>query len=73
MLSGKGGTEDLGGPIRIAELAGEFWSKGLQDTLWFMMILSLNLGLIKSISNSYVRWWASSVIEFYVSSLMVDL
>ncbi len=46
MLSGKGGTEDLGGPIRIAELAGEFWSKGLQDTLWFMMILSLNLGLI---------------------------
>ena len=46
MVSGSRGTEDLGGPIRIAELSGDFWSKGLQSTLWFMMIISLNLGLI---------------------------
>ena len=46
MISGSRGTEDLGGPIRIAELSGDFWSKGLQSTLWFMMIISLNLGLI---------------------------
>ena len=46
MFTGSRGTEDLGGPIRIAELAAEFWSKGLQDTLWLMMIISLNLGLI---------------------------
>ena len=30
MISGSRGTEDLGGPIRIAELSGDFWSKGLQ-------------------------------------------
>ena len=46
MISGTRGAEDLGGPIRIAELSGDFWSKGIQSTLWFMMIISLNLGLI---------------------------
>ena len=46
MITGQRGTEDLGGPIRIAELSGDFWSKGIQGTLWFMMIISLNLGLI---------------------------
>ncbi len=46
MISGKRGAEDLGGPIRIAELSGDFWSKGIHSTLWFMMIISLNLGLI---------------------------
>ena len=43
MISGTRGAEDLGGPIRIAELSGDFWSKGIQSTLWFMMIISLNL------------------------------
>ena len=46
MITGTRGAEDLGGPIRIAELSGDFWSKGIQSTLWFMMIISLNLGLI---------------------------
>ena len=46
MISGQRGAEDLGGPIRIAELSGDFWSKGIHSTLWFMMIISLNLGLI---------------------------
>ena len=46
MITGNRGTDELGGPIRIAELSGDFWSKGLHSTLWFMMIISLNLGLI---------------------------
>ena len=46
IITGSRGTDELGGPIRIAELSGDFWSKGLQSTLWFMMIISLNLGLI---------------------------
>lgn len=43
---GKRGTDELGGPIRIAELSSDFWEKGLQSTLWFMVLISLNLGLI---------------------------
>ena len=46
ILTGSRGTDELGGPIRIAELSADFWSKGLHSTLWFMMIISLNLGLI---------------------------
>ncbi len=46
IITGTRGTDELGGPIRIAELSGDFWSKGLHSTLWFMMIISLNLGLI---------------------------
>ena len=46
IITGSRGAEDLGGPIRIAELSGDFWEKGIQSTLWFMMIISLNLGLI---------------------------
>ena len=46
MLTGSRGADDLGGPIRIEELSGDFWEKGLESTLWFMMIISLNLGLI---------------------------
>ena len=46
MITGQRGAEDLGGPIRIAELSGDFWQKGIESTLWFMMIISLNLGLI---------------------------
>ena len=43
---GERGAEDLGGPIRIAELSSDFWSKGIHSTLWFMVLISLNLGLI---------------------------
>ena len=46
IITGNRGADELGGPIRIAELSGDFWSKGLHSTLWFMMIISLNLGLI---------------------------
>ncbi len=46
IFTGTRGTEDLGGPIRIAELSADFWEKGIQSTLWFMVLISLNLGLI---------------------------
>ena len=29
IITGSRGTDELGGPIRIAELSGDFWSKGL--------------------------------------------
>ena len=46
IITGSRGTDELGGPIRIAELSADFWQQGLHSTLWFMMIISLNLGLI---------------------------
>ena len=46
IFKGERSSDELGGPIRIAELSSDFWDKGMQSTLWFMVIISLNLGLI---------------------------
>ncbi|GBD42708.1 Metalloprotease MmpA [bacterium HR40] len=46
MLAGVRGTEELGGPIRIAQMSGEIAREGLLPAIWFTAILSINLGLI---------------------------
>jgi regulator of sigma E protease len=46
IITGQRGTEDLGGPIRIAQLSGDVAQVGPAALLWFMAILSINLGLI---------------------------
>jgi regulator of sigma E protease len=46
IVTGKRGTEDLGGPIKIAKYSGQSAKKGLGTMIWFMAILSINLGLI---------------------------
>ena len=46
MLTGARGTEDLGGPLRIAELSGEVASVGLDRLVTFIAVLSVNLALI---------------------------
>jgi regulator of sigma E protease len=46
MISGKTGTADLGGPLRIAELSGQVAQLGIANLLSFIAVLSVNLGLI---------------------------
>ena len=46
MISGKRGTEDLGGPLRIAQLSGQVAGLGLISIISFIAVLSVNLGLI---------------------------
>jgi regulator of sigma E protease len=46
MIIGARGTEELGGPIRIAQMSGEIAREGLLPAIWFTAILSINLGLI---------------------------
>jgi regulator of sigma E protease len=46
MIVGKRGTEDLGGPIRIAKYSGQSVKQGINVVFWFMAVLSINLGLI---------------------------
>jgi regulator of sigma E protease len=46
MISGQRGTEDLGGPIRIAKYSGQAARSGWMNFVIFMAILSVNLGLI---------------------------
>jgi regulator of sigma E protease len=46
MVIGRRTTDELGGPLRIAQLSGEVAQGGLVPLLWFMAVLSVNLGLI---------------------------
>lgn len=46
MFVGTRGTDELGGPLRIAQLSGTVAEAGLVSSIWFMALLSINLGLI---------------------------
>jgi len=46
MVIGTRNTDELGGPLRIAQLSGEIAQGGFVPLLWFMAVLSVNLGLI---------------------------
>ncbi|MEM9624860.1 MAG: RIP metalloprotease RseP [Pseudomonadota bacterium] len=46
LISGQGSTDDLGGPIRIAQITGELTKDGLFPAVMFTVMLSINLGLI---------------------------
>ena len=46
IISGDRGTEDLGGPIKIAKFSGQAAKSGLANFVIFMAILSINLGII---------------------------
>ena len=46
MISGSRGTEDLGGPIRIAHASGQAAQVGVEQLIMLSILLSLNLGMI---------------------------
>jgi len=46
MISHQRGTEELGGPLRIAQLSGQVAQLGLASLVSFMAVLSVNLALI---------------------------
>ena len=46
LLTGTVSTDELGGPIRIAQVSGEAASLGLVSFIWFMALISVNLGLV---------------------------
>ena len=46
MITGQRGTDELGGPLRIAQLSGEVAELGAASLISFIAVLSVNLGLI---------------------------
>jgi regulator of sigma E protease len=46
IIIGTRASDELGGPLRIAQMSGEVAQGGLVPLLWFMAVLSINLGLI---------------------------
>jgi regulator of sigma E protease len=46
ILTGQRGTEDLGGPIKIAKYSGQSAELGFIGFIWFVAMISINLGLV---------------------------
>lgn len=46
IISGTRGSEELGGPLRIAQLSGQVAELGVGSLMMFIAVLSVNLGLI---------------------------
>ena len=46
MVIGTRGTDELGGPLRIAQMSGIVAKSKPSNLVWFMAVLSVNLGLI---------------------------
>ncbi len=46
MVAGTRATEEIGGVLRIAQMAGQVSRDGLPYLIWFTALLSINLGLI---------------------------
>jgi regulator of sigma E protease len=46
MILGSRGADELGGPLRIAEMSGKVAKEGFAAFIWFVAVLSVNLGLI---------------------------
>jgi regulator of sigma E protease len=46
MISGSVSADNLGGPLMIAQMAGEQAKAGIVNFVWFIALLSVNLGII---------------------------
>lgn len=46
IITGKRSGEELGGPVRIAKFSGDTAKQGLAALIWFMAMLSINLGFV---------------------------
>lgn len=46
MIIGQRSTDDITGPIGIAKYSGQSTKKGLSTSVWFIIVLSINLGLV---------------------------
>lgn len=45
LLTGRRSVKELGGPVKIAEYSGKSVSMGIMVVLWFMAMISINLGV----------------------------
>lgn len=46
IVAGTISAKELGGPLRIAQVSGEQMQAGLSDYIWFVALISINLGFI---------------------------
>ena len=68
LISGGGSMDELGGPIKIAQISGEAAKNGMQSFLTLLVILSINLGLmnllpIPGLDGGHLMYYAIHAIS----------
>lgn len=68
IITGSRTAEELGGPLRIAQLSGEMAQGGLVSLIFFMAALSVNLGLINlfpvpMLDGGHLAFYAAEAIR----------
>jgi regulator of sigma E protease len=68
IIIGTRATDELGGPLRIAQMSGEVAQGGVVAVLWFMAVLSINLGLINLfpvpvLDGGHLLFYAAEVVR----------
>jgi regulator of sigma E protease len=61
-------TDELGGPLRIAQMSGEVAQQGPVAVLWLLAVLSINLGLINLLpvpvlDGGHLLFYAAEVVR----------
>ncbi|WP_373488427.1 RIP metalloprotease RseP [Blastomonas sp.] len=46
VITGRRSVQELGGPLKIAQISGEQFAAGLDDFIFFIALISINLGFI---------------------------
>ncbi|CAN5473675.1 RIP metalloprotease RseP [soil metagenome] len=46
IITGRRSVDELGGPLKIAQFSGQQFSLGLEPLIWFIAMVSINLGFI---------------------------
>ena len=68
MIAGDRGTDDLGGPLRIAQISGQMAQGGFSNLMFLMAMLSVNLGLINlfpipMLDGGHLAFYAAEAIR----------
>jgi regulator of sigma E protease len=68
MIAGSRTTDDLGGPLRIAQISGEMAKGGIANLVLLMAMLSVNLGLINlfpipMLDGGHLAFYAAEAIR----------
>ncbi len=68
IIVGTRGTDELGGPLRIAQISGDVAQIGIVAFVWFMAVLSINLGLINlfpipMLDGGHLLYYAAEAIR----------
>ena len=64
VVTGRESADQLGGPIRIAQVSGQVASVSFVALINLAAVLSVSIGLLNSVPDTDARWRSSSLLQY---------